>query len=436
MIADAAPRPVSPATRAPRLRAVTGLGQAVVPTFGPVLGQTRPVMGAERRRAPRRPAFVTPQGVRVEALSFDVAALHRDAWLELAGQAIEPNPFFDPDFALAAARHLPVSQRPQFLLARGLVDGRMRLMGLLPLAPGRGRLTGVAQAWTHPYAAMGAPLLDAARPADALGALLGWIGAKNPRAGAVVLPALDRDGATTALLRRAALVEGRPLRLIDPRERAALRFDADRAAPAANKNMRRLARRLAEQGDLAFRLIDDPADVRDGFERFMALEAAGWKGERGTALVNDAGSAAFGRAAVRMMARRRAARLAALTLDGVEIALGVVFVTGGVAAFWKIAHDPAYARFSPGVQLSLRLSEALADDPAITLADSCAGEDHPMIDRLWTGRRAIVDVVTAAPGAPRADARFRFSLARERALRAARAAFKRAFRVLAGRREV
>lgn len=393
-----------------------------------------PPAPGERRAGIRRPPLVTGDGVRVEALSFNIAALHREAWLHLSQHCVEPNPFLDPDFALAAARHLPGARRPLFVVARGLVGGRMRMMGLMAVDPGRRLFTGVASAWDHPYAALGAPLIGTARAAEAVEGLLAWIGANLRGAGALLLPNLARDGATTHLLRRAALAHDRQFRLIDPRQRAVARVEEGRDPPAAGKELKRLWRRLGEAGALAFHVVDDPVEVRNGFEQFLAMEAAGWKGERGTALASDAATAAFARSAVRMMAGHGAARLVALTLDGRAIAIGVVLLAGGSAAFWKIAHDPAYAKFSPGAQLSLRLAEAAAADPAIRAVDSCAAENHPMIDRIWPERLALADAALSLPtgrGGPRG---FQSSLARETARRGARGLAKRAFLAVTGRK--
>ena len=427
------------AGQAAGMTAMTARFAAAVPMWLNVPAPAPVATPGERRLGLRRPPLVTQDGVRVEALSFDVASLHREAWLHLSQHAIEPNPFLDPDFALAAARHLPVARRPSFVVARGLVGGRMRMMGLLAIEPGRRLLTGVATAWTHPYSALGAPLIGTARAREALEGLLAWVSANVRGAGALMLPNLSRDGAVTHLLRRSAMANGRQFRLLDPRMRAVARVDGERAAPAASKEMRRQWRRLGETGDLAFRVVTDPVEIRNGFEQFLALEAAGWKGARGTALIADPGSAAFSRSAVRMMAARGAARLVALTLDGRAIAIGVVLIAGDAAAFWKIAHDPAFAKFSPGVQLSLRLAEHAAGDPTIRSIDSCASENHPMIDRVWPDRMTVADAALSLPSLRAGQGRpgaFQSSLARETARRGARVLAKRAFLAVTGRKQV
>jgi hypothetical protein len=63
------------------------------------------------------------------------------------------------------------------------------------------------------------------------------------------------------------------------------------------------------------------------------------------------------------------------------------------AFFFKLGVDERFAKYSPGVQLTLDLTRHLCNDPAIASADSTAGPDHPMINPIWRGRFAIGDVL-------------------------------------------
>ena len=76
--------------------------------------------------------------------------------------------------------------------------------------------------------------------------------------------------------------------------------------------------------------------------------------------------------------------------------------SGTSAWFWKIAYDEEVARASPGVQLTLDVTERCSPQPDILHADSCATADHPMIDHLWRERLALADLHDRAE---RADAR-------------------------------
>jgi Acetyltransferase (GNAT) domain len=63
------------------------------------------------------------------------------------------------------------------------------------------------------------------------------------------------------------------------------------------------------------------------------------------------------------------------------------------AFYFKLGVDERFAKFSPGVQLTLELTRYLCADPAIRLVDSTAAPDHPMINPIWRGRLAIGDVL-------------------------------------------
>src|ERR1700730_17921616 len=81
-------------------------------------------------------------------------------WRSLAARALEPNVFYEPAFALAAAPVFGVG------VGAGLVWSRAspsRLLGLFPARIERrryGMALPVLVGWTHPYAPLGTPLID------------------------------------------------------------------------------------------------------------------------------------------------------------------------------------------------------------------------------------------------------------------------------------
>src|SRR4051812_49911352 len=78
-------------------------------------------------------------------------------WRALAARALEPNVFYEPAFALAAA---PVFGVDAGAVLMRTADGR--LAGLFPARIGRwrGGFTSMLVGWTHPYAPLGTPLID------------------------------------------------------------------------------------------------------------------------------------------------------------------------------------------------------------------------------------------------------------------------------------
>ncbi len=115
-------------------------------------------------------------------------------------------------------------------------------------------------------------------------------------------------------------------------------------------------------------------------------------------------------------------RMATLRLDAQPIAMGIILSSRNRDYFWKTAYAEDHAALSPGVQFVLDLTRLQQSRRAIALTDSCAIPDHPMIDRLWPGRLALVDALIAIrPGHGLA---FRVSVGAERARRRFRSRIK------------
>ena len=304
----------------------------------------------------------------------------RAPWRALADRA-EPNVFADPDFLLPLIAHCAPGRL--MIVAVWADADRAELIGLAAVTPPPIAL-GFAKVWMHPLAAAPALLIDPARAASALSALLGALSAAHIGAG-LLIPHVEVGSALMAAL------EGRAHRLVARTARAALPCErnanfADRLSPKRKKEWGRQRRRLADGEGLEFAVPG-----RD-IEPFLRLEASGWKGARGTALAQSADSAAFARQMAKNFAARGAIAVHTMTRGGALIAAGIVLRGGRRAYYWKTAFDERLAALSPGVQLTLAMSARLEKDPGLDLADSCAVADHPMIDRLWPARLRLDDV--------------------------------------------
>ncbi len=149
-------------------------------------------------------------------------------------------------------------------------------------------------------------------------------------------------------------------------ERAALRpdghfadwFESNFDRPR-RKELRRLRRRLSEQGRLTARSLQPTEAAEPWADAFMALEAAGWKGRRGTATASDSRVASAFRAAVSGLHLAAKLRFWRLDLDETPVAMLWAVVERDQAWLGKIAHDERFARFSPGVLMILEATESL-----------------------------------------------------------------------------
>lgn len=335
--------------------------------------------------------------LRVELSSAEGAAAHEQAWRALAARALEANVFAEPAFIFSAFRHLGGARRLRLLLVWS--DADKRLVGAMVLRLPRHRLIpGVARVWQSEQAGLAALMLDREAGAVALEAALDWIARQQPAIVGLLAPTLAADGPTAAALRAIGRRRGLRYGELTPRSRAALIHSE--GAPAGFeaslpkkrlKEWSRQLRRLRERGALAFGVAADGAAI----EKFLALEARGWKGDRRTALSAEIGRAAFARSMLEGFARDGRLAIHTLALNGEPLAIGVALRGGDRAFYWKTAYAEAYAEFSPGVQLTLEMSRALQRDARIAMTDSCAIEGHPMIERLWPARLALVDCLVA-----------------------------------------
>jgi hypothetical protein len=163
----------------------------------------------------------------------------------------------------------------------------------------------------------------------------------------------------------------------------------------SRRELRRQHRRLEEAGRLELRRLDPHADPSSWIDAFLALERAGWKGRARTALASDPAHQAFFEQIARDGQRRGRLQMLGLFLDDRPIAMKCNLVAPPGAFAWKIAFDEAFAPFSPGVQLELDSLPELEQHRDIAWVDSCTSEGPAMIDRVWSGRRAIADTVVS-----------------------------------------
>jgi CelD/BcsL family acetyltransferase involved in cellulose biosynthesis len=328
-------------------------------------------------------------------------------WRDLAGRAAEPNVFYDPAFALAAA---PVFGRDVESILVWSADAPRRLLGLFPFvvtARRYGVKLRLMVGWTHPFAPLGTPLVDRDAGTDVIAAFLDHVASDETLPKHFLLPLLNEAGPVAGALRAALARTGGACAAFDRHRRAVLQPGADRldyieraVDKKRRKKWQRQSRRLAELGPLRFTTLTAPADVAGALADFFALEAGGWKGRGGTAIAQHPEIRRFVESAVAALAACGQAQAAQLRCGSRPIACALTLISGNGAWSWKTAYDERFASNSPGVQLYFHLTPALLADAAIAFADSCAVPDHPMIDHIWRERLDVADWLMAQrPGA-------------------------------------
>ena len=329
----------------------------------------------------------------------------RTDWADLAMRAECPNVFFDPIFAVNAARVLGVEDALQAALFwRGDGSDR-RLSGFLPLITRRRWIVTPPnlEVWTHPYAPASNPLAEPG-VAGALGRTLveGLASAANlPRI--LMMPNLVLDSAFAMDL----LGAGAPLFVHNGYQKPVARADLDGTGylahairPKRRKEWKRRRGQLEAKGKPRFVVLRDPDELTEAGERFVALEASGWKGRRGTALRNNVVGAALFRSVVGAIGAEGRLRIAELRLDGKTIVSFVILCAPGHYWLWKTAFDETHARQSPGHMTLVDVVGAMLDETPGAVIDSCAVEADHFAGRVLREFVAMGDVLLSTRPRP------------------------------------
>jgi CelD/BcsL family acetyltransferase involved in cellulose biosynthesis len=319
------------------------------------------------------------------------------AWRALATDAAEPNPFFEPEALLPAARHLrrhPVEllivQDADGWIAAVPVERRVRYGKL----PGPCRLV-----WENPHGALGTPLVAARAVAPAADALVdALIGSRT--AAWAGLRSLGDDGPVSRALRRALEQRRRAPIVLAAHERAAVHgvpVGGIRIKSGVRHEVNRRRRRLAEA-------CGGPVEVSVGggddamVERFLALEQAGWKGAAGTSLLAVPGHGEFFRALCREFRAQDRMVFVELRAGDRLAAARCLIRAGDTAFFFKSAYEEALSAYAPGVATAAAVLERLDELAGVRRVDSCSAPDNAVLNRLMPDRKPVVTLAVPARG--------------------------------------
>ncbi len=341
-----------------------------------------------------------------------LAAVPLREWCALSERAIEPNGYYLPAWELAvnafAHGRTGVSAlaawreaAPNELAPSEPAPAEPALIGLLPVVSlwRAYKIPLPALASASPYGTLCTPLVDRSLTEAAIRGLMHE--ARISGARALILRDVSLNGpamkAFTHVLRQDDLqpiVLHSHLRACLDARRPADEVLHDALSAKKLKELRRQRNRLAEQhGAVRFEVARSVDDVASAVETFLALEASGWKGERGTALSQNDGDLNFIRNATRGLAETGQCEIVTLHAGNTPVAAAIVLRHQDRAFYFKLGIDEAFSKFSPGVQLTLDLTHHLCADAVLVTADSTASAHHPMINPIWRGRLRIADVI-------------------------------------------
>jgi CelD/BcsL family acetyltransferase involved in cellulose biosynthesis len=314
------------------------------------------------------------------------------AWTDLAARAHESNVFMDP----AVLRCL--GDRCITLLAWR----ESQLIGLWAFASSRLGPFSCLRGPAFEHAYLATPVVDRDRAEAALAAMLDYIGQARDLPKVIALDPVRLDGPTFQALFSVLQNRGSAPRVLSQTPRPVLASDLDAKqyfeaalSSSSRKKLRQHRRRLEEKGALETIAYMQPPEVRKGFEDFLQLEAAGWKGRSGTALLCHESDASFARGMIAALAERGRASVHALYQAGKPVASQIVLRSGPTAFTWKTAYDETLGDYSPGMLLLENYTAAFLADKSIAMVDSCAFDDTGFMS-AWREREVVAHVLIHA----------------------------------------
>ena len=265
-----------------------------------------------------------------------------------------------------------------------------RLVGVLPLCRARGalapwRIVGTSELY-EPNDALAA---DAAA-ADQLAAAVAGLPAP------AVLERVPVDSPLIPALRKA--FKGRLVVRPDSFS-PTLPLDARWQEPEScfnsgrRSDFRRAQRHAEKFGAVGLDVLTPaPEEVDALMDEAIAIELASWKKEAGTALGMLPAKASFFKTYARLASERGALRLAFMRIDGTPMAMQIAFVFANRYWLFKIGHNDAFSKCSPGTLMMLATLKHAATDGLV--AYEMLGNDEPWI-AMWTReQKAYVQVRT------------------------------------------
>lgn len=228
------------------------------------------------------------------------------------------------------------------------------LAGALPLMEAGNRLRGLANS----HSGMFRPL---ARDPEAMEALIA--AAFGGRAAAVELSLLPLDDPTLPLLQAGAREAGR-FALTQPGSVSPIvETDGDveawrKGAKSSWKSrLARYRRKMVRDYDAELEILTAPEDLDARLQEGFRIEAGGWKGESGTAILSNADTTAFYRDIAHRFHERGELRLSRIVLDGEPVAFSFCLFDGCRLYSLKTGYDERFRKLVPGLVLQVSIIE-------------------------------------------------------------------------------
>jgi CelD/BcsL family acetyltransferase involved in cellulose biosynthesis len=155
--------------------------------------------------------------------------------------------------------------------------------------------------------------------------------------------------------------------------------------------LERFRRKMDRDFEAEFSIVEPPSDLERELGDGFAVEASGWKGEAGTAILSSPETEAFYRKIAEAFAARDELRLSRIVLDGQTAAFDFCLLHRGRLYLLKTGFDERYRKLAPGLVMRLSIVERCFE--LGLQAHELLGEESEWKAKFATGKRSHLKAI-------------------------------------------
>jgi hypothetical protein len=324
-----------------------------------------------------------------------------DRWRRLSAAAIEPNPFFEPEYVLAQARGLNAVRD----VALAVVTDGDAWAACMPIRRlGRWHRIPISSVSTWRGSAalpslLGTPLVSLPEAAREL--VQGLVASEG--SAFVALEWVAPGGPVYRAISDAIAQSGLRCIEFEHFERAFLtrRPEDDyfeRSMKGKHRGvMRRRWKKLDQQLGGEPHMVDVTGEP-DAVEELIEIEGASKLAAGGMVLKSDPAYERFFREMCAGFAATGRLQLHALRHGDQTLAIRCNLLADPGIFYFKVAYDEAFAQFSPGIRLEVESFHLFHARPQSEWVDACSDPHNETMNRLLPERRTLLTLVLVKPG--------------------------------------
>lgn len=134
-------------------------------------------------------------------------------------------------------------------------------------------------------------------------------------------------------------------------------------------NIKRQTKNLNDSGELVFKDVGNDSDWKEWLHVVLMLELNGWKGKKGTAILQNDNEYKFYVNLLEYIQKKNRLRLYILTLDNVLLAANIMHYTDHASIGVKTIYNEEFSKYSPGSILQKMIIDHLFDEGSKTKLD-------------------------------------------------------------------